>query len=157
MTSLGTDRVEKTLGSSRGYRFLEHVTDALAEAWGNTVEDAFIQAGLALFDTMLDTKSVRPIMKERLETVGHDEKELLYNYLEELLLLFEIKQFAVGAISVKSTSKSPGQLGLESHVSGERYDPKRHHGKVEVKGITYHLMEIEKRPEKTTVRFLLDL
>jgi len=28
---------------------------------------------------------------------------------------------------------------------------------VEVKGITYHLMEIEKHPGKVTVRFLLDL
>ena len=140
-----------------GYRFLEHVTDALAEAWGNTLEDAFTQAGLALFDTMMDTKSVRPIMKEEIEAIGHDEKELLYNYLEELLLLFEIKQFAVGTVSVKSAPKTPGHLKLEGHVTGEPFDHLRHHGKVEVKGITYHLMEIEKRPEKTIVRFLLDL
>lgn len=143
--------------SREGYRFLEHVTDALAEAWGDTLEDAFTQAGLALFDTMLETKSVRPIMIEGIETIGHDEKELLYNYLEELLLLFEIKQFAVGTINLKSPSRTPGQLRLEGHVAGERYDPHRHRGKVEVKGITYHLMEIEKRPQKTTVRFLLDL
>ena len=143
--------------SREGYRFLEHVTDALAEAWGNTLEDAFAQAGLALFDTMLDTKSVRTIMNEEIQTIGHDEKELLYNFLEQLLLLFEIKQFAVGSISVKSTSKTSGRLRLEGHVIGEPFDPHRHHGKVEVKGVTYHLMEIERRPEKTTVRFLLDL
>lgn len=142
--------------SREGYRFLEHVTDALAEAWGNTLEDAFTQAGLALFETMLDAKTVRPILNEEIETIGHDEKELLYNYLEELLLLFEIKQFAVGTINVKSASTTP-RLKLQAHVTGEPYDPLRHHGKVEVKGITYHLMEIEKRPEKTTVRFLLDL
>ena len=140
-----------------GYRFLEHVTDALVEAWGNTLEDAFTQAGLALFGTMLDTKRVRPTMKEKIEAVGHDEKELLYNYLEELLLLFEIKQFVVRTINVKSAFKPPGQLKLEGQVIGEPYDPHRHHGKVEVKGITYHLMEIEKQSEKTTVRFLLDL
>jgi SHS2 domain-containing protein len=141
----------------QGYRFLEHVTDALAEAWGRTIEDAFSQAGLALFDTMLDTKSVKAVVNEEIETIGHDEKELLYNYLEELLLLFEIKQFAVGTIRVISISNDPHQLKLEGQVSGERYDPKRHHGKVEVKGITYHLMEIENKPAKTTLRFLVDL
>ena len=140
-----------------GYRFLEHVTDALAEAWGKTLEDAFRQAGLALFDTMLDIETVKPIMREEIGTSGHDEKELLYNYLEELLLLFEIKQFAARTIGVRSVSKTPGQLRLEGHVTGEPYDPLTHHGKVEVKGITYHLMEIEKRSEKTIVRFLLDL
>ena len=148
---------EGHLEPREGYRFLEHVTDALVEAWGNTLEDAFAQAGLALFDTMLDTKNVRPIMKEEIEAIGHDEKELLYNYLEELLLLFEIKQFAVGTVSVKSASNTPDHLRLEGHVAGEPFDPHRHHGKVEVKGITYHLMEIEKLPEKATVRFLLDL
>jgi SHS2 domain-containing protein len=141
----------------QGYRFLEHVTDALVEAWGRTIEDAFSQAGLALIETMLDPKSVSPVMTEEIETIGHDEKELLYNYLEELLLLFEIKQFAVGTITVISISNSPRQLKLEARVSGELYDPKRHHGKVEVKGITYHLMEIENRPEKTTLRYLVDL
>ena len=141
----------------QGYRFLEHVTDALAEAWGKTIEDAFSQAGLALFDTMLDTKSVKPSTNEEIEAIGHDEKELLYNYLEELLLLFEIKEFAIGTIGVTSISKTPSQLRLEGHVRGERYDPKRHRGKVEVKGITYNLMDIEKKPEKTTVRFLVDL
>ena len=143
--------------SPQGYRFLEHVTDAFAEAWGGTIEDAFSQAGLALFQTMLDTKSVKPVTKEEIETVGHDEKELLYNYLEELLLLFEVKQLAVGTIKVTSISNAPSQLRLECRVSGERFDPKRHHGKVEVKGITYHLMDIEKNPEKTTLRFLVDL
>ena len=143
--------------SPQGYRFLEHVTDALAEAWGRTIEDAFSQAGLALFHTMLDTKSVKPITKEEIETVGHDEKELLYNYLEELLLLFEIKQLAIGTIKVTSISNTPSQLRLEGCVGGERFDPKKHHGKVEIKGITYHLMDIEKNPEKTTLRFLVDL
>lgn len=145
------------MNSRPGYRFLEHVTDALVEAWGNTPEDAFTQSGLALFDIMLDMKSVRPVRNEEIEATGHDEKELLYNYLEELLLLFEIKQFAVGTITVESTSKAQGQLRLEANVRGERYDHDKHHGKVEVKGITYHLMEIEKQTDKTTVRFLLDL
>src|SRR5207245_164191 len=84
----------KILGISGGYSFLEHVTDALVEAWGDTLEEAFSQAGLALFETMLDTKSVHRKTSEEIQTAGHDEKELLYNYLEELLLLFEVKQLA---------------------------------------------------------------
>ena len=145
------------MDSPQGYRFLEHVTDALGEAWGGTIEEAFSQAGIALFDTMLNPKTVRPIANEVIETVGHDEKELLYNYLEELLLLFEIRRFAVRTVKITSIAKSQGQFRLQGYVSGERYDPKRHQGKVEVKGITYHLMDIEREPEKTTLRFLVDL
>ncbi len=145
------------MGASGGYRFLEHVTDALVEAWGETLEEAFSQAGQALFETMLDTKRVNPKANEEIQTIGHDEKELLYNYLEELLLLFEIKQLALGRFVVNSISPNQGEIRLKGKASGEPYDRTRHNGKVEVKGITYHLMEIEKHPGKVTVRFLLDL
>ncbi|MGI0036609.1 MAG: archease, partial [Nitrososphaera sp.] len=35
-----------------GYRFLDHMTDALIEAYGSTLEEAFENAGKALSDTM---------------------------------------------------------------------------------------------------------
>ncbi len=145
------------MGASGGYRFLEHVTDALVEAWGKTLEEAFSQGGLALFETMLDTKSVQPKTSEEIQAAGHDEKELLYNYLEELLLLFEVKQLALGDFTVSSIIPTHGEIRLKGQARGERYDRAKHNGKVEVKGITYHLMEIKKRPGKVTVRFLLDL
>ena len=145
------------LGASGGYRFLEHVTDAFVEAWGETLEEAFSQAGLALFDTMLNVKSVQTKTSVEIRTNGHDEKELLYNYLEELLLLFEVKQLALGSFTVNSITPTQVEMRLKGKVAGEPYDRARHNGKVEVKGITYHLMEIEKHPGKATVRFLLDL
>ena len=145
------------LGASGGYRFLEHVTDAFAEAWGETLEEAFSQAGLAMFDTMLDVKTVQTKTNVEIQTNGHDEKELLYNYLEELLLLLEVKQLALGRFTVNSITPTKAEIRLKGNVAGEPYDRAKHNGKVEVKGITYHLMEIEKHPGKATVRFLLDL
>jgi SHS2 domain-containing protein len=145
------------LGASKGYRFLEHVTDAFVESWGETLEEAFSQAGLALFDTMLDVKSVQTETGAAIRAIGHDEKELLYNYLEELLLLLEVKQLALGSFTVTSITSTQSEIRLKGKVGGEPYDRARHNGKVEVKGITYHLMEIEKHPGKVTVRFLLDL
>ncbi len=142
---------------AEGYKFLEHVTDALVEAWGRTLEEAFSQSGRALFETMIDTTKVQPRLVEQVHTKGHDEKELLYDYLEELLLLFEVKQFVAGEFSVKSITSDPRGMKLEAAVSGEQFDRRKHDGKVEVKGVTYHMMEINKTPGKVTVRFLLDL
>jgi SHS2 domain-containing protein len=146
------------MGESAGYRFLEHVTDALIEAWGSDLKEAFAQAGIALFETMLDSNTVRSKTSEEIHSMGHDEKELLYNYLEQLLLLFEIKQLAIGKVDVDSIiAPRSGELRLKARATGEPYDRVRHHGKVEIKGVTYHLMEIERQPKRVTVRFLLDL
>lgn len=145
------------MGQSSGFRFLEHVTDALAETWGSTLEEAFEEAGIALFETMLDTTKVRSRITEEIYSTGHDEKELLYNYLEKLLLLFEIRQLALGSFRVEAIRKIEGQVILKGTAGGEPYDREKHGGKVEVKGITYHLMEIERHHGRVTVRFLLDL
>src|SRR2546428_8163115 len=106
---------------------------------------------------MLDTKSVHPKTREEIQTAGHDEKELLYNYLEELLLLFEVKQLALGSFTVISLTQTQAETRLKGRAAGGPFDRTKHNGKAEVKGITYHLMEIDKHPGKVTVRFLLDL
>jgi SHS2 domain-containing protein len=42
-----------------GYRFLDHMTDAIIEAYGSTLEEAFENAAKALCDTMIDLKTGR--------------------------------------------------------------------------------------------------
>ncbi len=140
-----------------GYKFLEHVTDAYIEAWGGSLEEAFARAAEGFYETMLNLSSVEPKNEEIVKVGGHDEKELLYEWLEALLLKFDIdgmvySQFDIDPISVKSKP-----LTLQAKVKGEKYDPDKHGVKEEVKGITYHLMEIDKKPKGVTIRFVLDL
>ncbi len=142
---------------SQGYEFLEHTTDALIEAWGSTIEQAFAQAGRALFDTMLHIDKVKPAVEETIQVTGHDQKELLYNWLEELLLQFEIKSMACSSFEITHMIENATGVALEAKVRGEAYDRAKHGSKTEVKGITYHLMEISEEPGEVRVRFLLDL
>jgi len=46
---------------------------------------------------------------------------------------------------------------LEAEIRGELFNPERHPQKLGVKAITYHLMEIEKKQDKTTLKFILDV
>ena len=73
------------------------------------------------------------------------------------MLLFEVKQLALGSFAVISITATKAETRLKGRAGGEPFERAKHNGKVEVKGITYHLMEIEKHPRKVTVRFLLDL
>ncbi len=140
-----------------GYRQLEHVTDAFIEAWASTFEEALAQAALGLLDTMVDSRKVRPVLEESLVVEGHDELELVYNWLEELLLSFEIKQHVFTDFQISPVESSGKSFRLRAMARGERYDPSTHGGKAEVKGITYHLMEVERQPGLVKIRYLLDL
>ena len=145
------------MAGTQGYRFLEHTTDAYVEAWGQTLEDAFSSAAEAFYNTMLDSGQIEPILDEEINVQGHDELELMYNWLEALLLKLDINGMVYSKFRIDRISNSEHALGLHAIVSGERYDRKKHGSKTEVKGVTYHLMRVEKKGSQVNVRFILDL
>lgn len=140
-----------------GYEFLPHTTDAYIEATGATLEEAFQFAGRALFDTLCDVNSISPERSEDVSFWGADEVALLHNWLETLLLRFEIGGMVFSEFKVKSIERSQKQMRGTARIAGEPYDRRKHHPKVEVKAVTYHRMEVVDEKDRTTVRFILDL
>ena len=140
-----------------GYRFLEHTTDAYVEAWATTLEEAFCYAARGMYETMLDPSKVEPSLKETLRVDGHDESELLYNWLEVILLRFDINGMVYSKFEIKPIDTQQRPLKIEADVKGEKYRRHKHGSKTEVKGVTYHLMEIQREAGKVVIRYLLDL
>lgn len=139
-----------------GYRFLEHMTDAVIEAHGDTLEEAFEQAARGLNDTMIDLKGVRPDRELKIEAEGHDLESLLFDWLDKVMLVLLADGIVMSEFSVKII-KTGGGYALAGIARGEKLDLKKHAYKVEIKAVTYHEMSIKQQDGRTTVRFLLDL
>ncbi len=139
------------------FKFLEHKADAYIEAFGKTLKETFENCALATFEVMTDTQNVEARKKEKIEVEGFDEKALLYNWLEALLVRFELKQILYKDFVIQNIKKDPSGLRMTATIAGEKFDPKKHSQKVGVKAVTYHQMEIIKDPGKVTVRFILDI
>ena len=141
----------------KGHRLLEHTTDAYIEAWGPTLERAFAHAAEGFYETMLNLERIDPIVEAIVKADGHDKKELLYNWLETLLLEFDIKEMVYALYDISIASDGPTLFKLRAKVRGEKYDRAKHGTKTEVKGVTYHLMTIAESEKEARVRFILDL
>lgn len=128
------------------------MTDAVIEAHGDSLEEAFENAAKGLNDTMIDLKTVRPEREVRISASGHDLHSLLFDWLDKVMLLLVADRIVLSEFSVKIDGYS-----LEGVAKGERLDLDRHRYKVEIKAVTYHEMEIRQEKGKATVRFLLDL
>ena len=139
-----------------GYKFLPHTTDAYIEAIGRTFEAALENAGLALFDTMCDVNSINHERQDAIAIEGADDLELIYNWLESLLLKFELERKVYSKFQV-SVTKEPQALRLKAHAYGEIFDRKKHGAKVEVKAVTYHRMDVSRQEGVVVLRFILDL
>ena len=138
-----------------GYRFLDHMTDAYIESYGTTMEEAFEFAAKALVDTMISVENVVAINEVSLSINGHDLESLLYNWLDLVMLKLLVDNLALSHFKV-SISELNNTYELKAIARGEPMDLVKHKYKVEIKGITYHLMEIEHNG-MVKLRFLLDL
>ncbi|MGH9998369.1 MAG: archease [Nitrosopumilaceae archaeon] len=137
-----------------GYRYLEHTTDAFIEVTANTLEEAFENAGISVVDTIVDIKLVEEKKEKRIEVSGKDLNNLLYNWLEEIIIITITEGFVTKRFFVK-LEKNNGYK-LVAILNGEEIDVEKHRFKVEIKAPTFHLMEI-KQDKQVVMRFLLDL
>jgi len=140
-----------------GFRFLEHTADVYVEAWGPTIGKSFEDAALALFEVMTDTSTVKPTERETIVVEARDKHELLYRWLEQLILKFEIDNNVYSKFQVEKIEMRRNIFHLEATICGETYDGERHPSRVGVKAVTYHRMAISERKEKTTLKFILDI
>ncbi len=139
------------------FEFLEHTADAYIAAYGENLEEAFENAALATFEIMTDVEKVRPETEDLVQVEAHDEYALLYSWLEELLVRFELDNNLYCRFKISSIKETPEGLKLKAKIWGEPFDPKRHPQKIGIKAVTYHRMEIVKKPKAVTVRFILDV
>ena len=141
-----------------GYRFLDHMTDAIIEAYGTTLEEAFENAAKALCDTMIELKTVKPKREIKFSIKGNDLYSLLFDWLDKVMLLLVADGIAMSEFSVKiKQHKNNNGYLLEGAARGEPLELDRHRYKVEIKAVTYHEMEIKQDNGIITLRFLLDL
>jgi SHS2 domain-containing protein len=139
-----------------GFRYLDHVTDAIVEAYGSSLDEAFENSAKGLVNTMIDLEQISPDQEYEIVAKGYDVKSLLYDWLEKVMLGLLIDNIALSDFKVK-VSKNNGNYFLKGIAKGEVLDLKKHHYKIEIKAVTYHEMEIKQTENIITTRFLLDL
>jgi len=145
------------MDSKKGYESLEHTADAYLAADGRDLAEAFENAASGMFNVMTEIEKIRPVIEDEVEVSGEDEYALLYNWLEALLLRFELKSLLYSKFKISELSQGSHGFVLKAEIWGERFDPKRHLQKVGIKAITYHQMEIITAPNNVTLKFLLDI
>ena len=136
------------------YKTLEHATDAIIEVTADNLKEAFVIAGISVIDTILDSTKVEENSSKKLTVKGKDLKYLLYNWLEEIIILTITDGFAGKRILLEITKNEEYQINAK--IFGEGINLKKHEFKVEIKSPTFHEMEIEQK-DKVIMRYLLDL
>jgi SHS2 domain-containing protein len=142
--------------STTSFRYLDHMTDVIVEAFGNTLEDAFANSARGLVNAMFELSEVIPNMEIKIYADGYDLESLLYNWLEKIILVMLIDNIIISNLKVNISERN-GYYSIIGVATGEHIDLEKHHYKIEIKAVTYHEMTIKQDCTGVTIRFLLDL
>ena len=136
------------------YKNLDHMTDLLIEVKNETLELCFADAALAVMEASYNPQKV-VIRGSRHITV--DEKDLdylLFEWLEDIVMLIITDGFAPKVLSLKLDKKA---CTIDATFYGEEFDMEKHEFRVEIKAATLHEMEIREDKNGAYMKFLMDL
>ena len=125
------------------FEYFEVTADIGFKAYGENLNEAFENAGLAIFNIISDTSDITPSSAKSFGITAEDEVSLLYDYLEELLFYHEVDfmLFCEFDVCIKNED---GLYHLDATIMGEAIDWSRHERKTEIKAITFHMMDVKK-------------
>lgn len=139
------------------FEWIDHPADAGFRAYGKNLEEAFENAALALTELMVDSEKVKPEDRETVEIRSEDLEALLFDWLDHLLYLQGAKGYIASKFEIKGISKENDEYKLEGKVWGQKYSREKHGPGSEVKAITYHMMEINQKPDRSSVQVVVDV
>jgi len=134
------------------FKFLEHTADIKFQAYGKKLEEAFKNSALAMAKSMYQGK-IKPKKKFNIKVRGKDLESLLYNFLEELIILMDSKGFFVS--DIKKIKINKDKFKLEAEAIGD--DAKDYKISLDVKAITYNEMFVKKAIKTWVCQVVLDV
>ncbi len=145
------------------FEVLDISGDAGIRAFGSTPEELFVNAALAMSSLVIDPDTVKS--REKIEiSLRHSSLEgLVVSWLNELVFWFDAYGFMAGEIAV-TAFRFPGEAPVDTReysltalLSGERFDPERHAGKLLIKAATYHRLKVEQAGGQWSAEVIFDI
>ncbi|HWC88486.1 MAG TPA: archease [Pirellulales bacterium] len=135
------------------YETFEHTADLGLRVRAADLPSLFADAGRGLFSIIVaGGVQVQPQEEWRCELSGSRLDELLFDWLNELLYVFESRHLLLAEFHVVLAGEQ-----LTAQCRGEPWDPARHQLEHEVKAITYHGLRVEQTADGWLAEVIVDI
>jgi tRNA nucleotidyltransferase (CCA-adding enzyme) len=123
--------------SAMRWEHFPHEADMGIRGIGNTRDEAFEQAALAMTAVITDPARVSAVEKVEITREAPDDELLLVDWLNALVYEMATRKLLFSRFEVHVKDHV-----LNAHAFGEPMDTKKHHMAVEIKGATYTALRV---------------
>lgn len=141
------DRIKRNkaeLCHDAGFEILDHPADMGLRVWAPGLETLFSTAGEALTTVLFDRDTIEKSCEQVVEVKAADLELLLYNWLSEILFLFDAEGLIFSTLDIMEVDSDAGVSFLRARARGQVFDPEIHQVKTYVKAVTLHQLQISR-------------
>ncbi len=142
------------LFESKLRRITEHTADAGIEVEADSLSEAFHEVSLAFTEIVTGGGLPKSKRSYDIELESTELDSLLVKFISDLIFLFDTDDFL--SCSAKIEIKSDSVFILKGRLSGDTYNQSEHGYGVEIKAVSYHLIEVIPGPP-SRIKVILDL
>lgn len=133
------------------YEELDHTADIRLRVKSPSPDSLFAETALAMMKIVYGELR-RGEIERTIELESGNLENLLLDFLSEVLFISEVENLVFSSATVHIFGNS-----LKAQLAGEPFDPERHRGGTEIKGISYSGLSIVKEDEGYVLDILFDV
>ncbi len=135
------------------HEVFEHTADLGLRVRARTLQELLVEAARGFLSIIVDDpEDVQPTERVTIDVTGTDPAYLLFDWLNELLYLFDTRKLLLCEFDVRINA-----AGVHADARGETLDTARHRAAHEVKAITYHGLSVKQVGETWEASAIVDI
>ena len=134
-------------------KYIEHPSDVGFEVYGDTLEELFANAAIAMYSFMTDVDEIAEDVERAIVLNSEDLYSLMFDWLDELIFLFDSESLVMRSFDIAIDESN---FSIQGTCKGGKFDPSRHESGIIIKAVTYNMMQIKKN-EVWKARVVLDV
>lgn len=120
------------------YEQIDISGDVGLRVWGGSMEELFMNAAEGMFNLITDTSVMKETEGKEITVEAGSAEDLLINWLNELVFLFDTYGFVGKTFSVVQDNNK-----LTAKISGGIFNPDVNESRLLIKAATYHRLSLK--------------
>ncbi len=137
-----------------GYKLLEHTSEIGFEATGKTLDDAFVNAGKAVFEIMTDIDHLTQEQEYTFSVDSENLEALFFDFVDELIYISQAEGLLLGTFDITIHETDDGYT-LTATGTGQELRPDMR--LQEIKAPTYSDMAVKQQDSAWYLRMFVDV
>jgi SHS2 domain-containing protein len=138
------------------YTFFDHTADVLFEAYGETLEDLFTNAALALQEIQADLKTIKQRKNHSFKVSAEKIDLLLFDFLQELVFVKDAEELLFSKFNITINENTKIKT-VTAECVGDKINYETQKLNVDAKAITLHQFWVKKIKGIWTAHVIVDI